>query len=557
MRAGSMRRRAIAGLLLVLGLAAWARPIRAGDPAGPLLEDRLRKLEEANRAILERLDRSEREREQTEGRYRELEQRYEELRRKVEGPAPGGLPAPPDGARPEATPPEPGLDPLPPAEPGPGSEPGSEGDDGPEAGPSSSGGDRKTPEGPRIPLVAEFEDGFALKSRDESYTLRFHVLDQTDFKSFVPGDQVPARSGLYIPRVRFYFEGDLTRLFQYEVSLQRSVEGTWDLLDGSLNTKLSEGFQVKFGRFLVPYSYDWYDHLEQYFITPERGLFPLNFGLSRSAGLMAHGRLFDDRVQYALGGFDGHLAGVADNNTTRDAVGYLNVKPFLDSDAYPGLRNLNIGASGFLGQQVSPGDPLPLRTSIQTSENDEAAESASSIFLRFDEDVFALGGRSAGAIHLAWYSGPLSLEAEWQSGSVSFAKRGRPGRTAVPIQGYHATLGYFLTGESVTGRTTVEPLRPFDPIRGEWGPGAWEVFARYSHLDLGDSVFDAGLADRERWTNRIGLTDIGLNWYLTRTTKLYFDWQRSYYGSPVILNPAKDLFGRTNDLFWIRCQFYF
>jgi phosphate-selective porin OprO/OprP len=550
MRASSMSRWAIAGLLFALGLAPAARPLRAEEPAAPPLEDRLRKLEEINQAILERLDRSERDREHSEARYRDLEQRYEELRRKVEDPPREGPPAPPDGAMPEAAPPAPEDGPLPPAEPeadGP----------GPEAGPSSSGGDRKTPEGPRVPLFAEFEDGFALKSRDESYTLRFHVLDQTDFKVFVPGDQKPARSGLYIPRVRFYFEGDLTRLFQYEVSLQRSVEGVWDLLDGSLNTKLSEGFQVKFGRFLVPYSYDWYDHLEQYFITPERGLFPLNFGLSRSAGLMAHGRLFDDRVQYALGGFDGHLAGVADNNTTRDAVGYINVKPFLDSDAYPGLRNLNLGASGFLGQQVSPGDPLPLRTSLQSSENDDAAQSASSIFLQFDEDVFALGGRSAGAIHLAWYNGPFSFEGEWQAGSVSFAKRGRPGRTAVPIQGYHATAGYFLTGESVTGRTTVEPLRPFDPIRSEWGPGAWEVFARYSHLDLGDSVFDAELADRDRWTNRIGLTDIGFNWYLTRTIKLYFDWQRSYYGSPVILNPAKDLFGRTNDLFWIRCQFYF
>ena len=71
------------------------------------------------------------------------------------------------------------------------------------------------------------------------------------------------------------------------MSLQRSLEGTWDLLDGNLNFRPSERFQVKFGRMLVPYSYDWFDHLEQYFITPERALFPLNFGLSRQAGLMA------------------------------------------------------------------------------------------------------------------------------------------------------------------------------------------------------------------------------------------------------------------------------
>lgn len=537
--------------MLPLGLAMAAGALHAREPAPPAaesapLEDRLRKLEEINRTVLERLDRSERERERTEDRYRELERQYEELRRKVEGP---GV------ERPPATGPGEGEGSSTGPEAGGGAAPDASGAAWP--GPGRGPGHDDEPEAPRLPLFAEFADGFEFKTRDESYSLRFHVLDQTDFKAFVPGDQSPARSGLYIPRVRFYFEGDLTRLFQYEVSLQRSVEGAWDLLDGSLNTRLAEGFQVKFGRFLVPYSYDWYDHLEQYFITPERGLFPLNFGLSRSAGLMAHGRLLDDRLQYAVGGFDGHLAGMADNNTTRDAVGYLNLRPFLNADALPALRNLNVGASGFLGQQVSPGSPLPLRTSVQSSENDEAARSASSIFLQFDEDVFALGGRSAGAIHLAWYNGPLSLEAEWQAGSFSFAKRWRPGHVPVSVRGFHVATGYFITGESVTGRTTVEPLRPFDPLRNEWGPGAWELFARYSHLALGDSVFAEGLADPGLWTDRIGLTDIGFNWYLTRTIKLYFDWQRSFYGSPVVLNPNKGLFGRDNDLFWVRCQIYF
>ena len=203
------------------------------------------------------------------------------------------------------------------------------------------------------PLRATLGEGFSFKSWDDEYQLRLRVLDQTDFKVFSPGDQVPARSGLYIPRARVYFEGQLTRLFQYEVSIQRSVDGVWDLLDGNVNIVPDRRFQVRFGRMLVPYSYDWYDHLEQYFITPERALFPLNFGLSRSAGLMAHGFLFDDRLEYAAGGFDGHLTGLADNNTTRDVVGYFNLRPFLHPERFPLLRNVNVGASGFLGQQVS------------------------------------------------------------------------------------------------------------------------------------------------------------------------------------------------------------
>ena len=131
-----------------------------------------------------------------------------------------------------------------------------------------------SPEPEEWPLRAAFGDGFTFTSPDDEYQLRVRVLDQTDFKDFIPNNQVPATSGLYIPRVRFYFEGQLTKLFEYEVSIQRSVDGVWDLLDGNVNVLADPRFQVRFGRMLLPYSYDWYDHLEQFFITPERGPFP-------------------------------------------------------------------------------------------------------------------------------------------------------------------------------------------------------------------------------------------------------------------------------------------
>jgi phosphate-selective porin OprO/OprP len=401
------------------------------------------------------------------------------------------------------------------------------------------------------------EEGFALESENEEYVLRFHVLDQTDFKVFTPNNQFPARSGLYIPRVRVYLEGRLTRPFEYEVSLQRSVDGAWDLLDGNLNFNFDKRFQIKFGRMLTPYSFDWYDHLEQYFITPERGLYPLNFGLARQAGLLAHGYLAEDRLQYAVGGFDGHLVGLADNNTERTAAAYVNLRPFLQTESRPALRNLNLGGSIFGGLVISPTEPLPLRTSLQTAENDEAASSATSIFLDWEEGAFNLGPRYGGALHLAWYVGGLSLEAEYAASLQNMALAGVPGQTRVPISGFHATAGYFLTGEQVERRTTVEPLRPFDPLKGSYGPGAVELFARYSQLRLGNIVFRNELVDEQNWTNNGHTVDIGFNWYLNQYIKIYFDWQHSFYNRDILLNPNTGLFGRNNDLFWIRCQLYF
>ena len=209
--------------------------------------------------------------------------------------------------------------------------------------------------------------------------------------------------------MRVYLEGRLTRLWEYEVSLQRSLEGTWDLLDGNLNFRPSDAFQVKFGRQLVPYSYAWFDHLEQYFIVPERSLFPLNFGLSRQAGLMAWGKAREGRLDWAVGGFNGHLTGLADNNPNQEAVGYLNSRPFLLSERFPALRHLNVGASGSLGEFARNEAPLPLRTSVQAAENDEAANDASAVFLDFNEGAAYQGSRRFGAVHLAYYHRGLSL----------------------------------------------------------------------------------------------------------------------------------------------------
>lgn len=409
----------------------------------------------------------------------------------------------------------------------------------------------------RVPLIASFHDGVELASPDEDYSLRIHLLNQVDFKVFVPGDQEPARSGIYIPRFRVYFEGRVTRPIEYEMSIQRSVEGTFDVLDADVNFHYWDQFQLKFGRFLVPYSYDWYNHLEQYFITPERGLFPLNFGLSREAGLMAWGWLFDHRLEYATGGFDGQLFGLADTNTTRDWVTYVNAIPFRRTERFPLLRFLNFGGSFALGQQTYRAAPLPLRTSVQSSENDEAAQAASVDFLEWNDDVVATGSRIQGAIHFAWYVNHLSLEAEWQIGRFEYQRLGVYPLVNVPVTGFHVAAGYFITGETVQKRTTVVPLRPFNPLKGQRGPGAIELFARYTQLNLGDNVFTGGLADPALWSNSAYVTDTGFNWYPNRFIKFYVDWQHSSFGRRILLNEGKQKFGFNSDLLWLRMQLYY
>ncbi|RUL85050.1 OprO/OprP family phosphate-selective porin [Tautonia sociabilis] len=516
----------------------------AGAP-GADLEQRVRRLEELNRRLLEQYEsvlQRERERDR---RYRELEEKYLGLLDRVEDaeviPAAASV--------------------LPSAEkPGPDRERG--------RGPMFAetfeliGPGRAYPsfaEGREPPLLGRMGEGFELVTPDREFSLGVRVLNQVDFKDFIPNDLDPAISGLYLPRTRFYFSGRLTRPVEYEVSFQRSVEGVLDLLDGFVNFAIDEGFQIKFGRSIVPYSFDWYDHLEPYFITPERSLFPLNLGLSRQAGLMAWGYLGEGRLEYAVGGFSGGSIGIADDNTTRDAVGYLNWRPFLHTDRFPALRFLNLGGSMAGGRSVRPESerPIPFRTSIQSTENSREAAAASITFFDFEEDVRQLGSRFQGALHLAYYGGGWSIESEVQAGRFQYARLGTPIRPEVPVVGYHVTAAYFLTGEEIPDRTTIIPLRPFDPAHGLFGPGAVEAFARISQLHLGEEVFAFELANPADWTRNTYLTDIGFNWYLNRFVKFYVDWQHANFGSPVLVNEADGTRSRHNDLFWVRCQIWF
>jgi phosphate-selective porin OprO/OprP len=92
------------------------------------------------------------------------------------------------------------------------------------------------------------------------------------------------------------------------------------------------------------------------------------------------------------------------------------------------------------------------------------------------------------------------------------------------------------------------PYTPFFGVRGEdgqthWGPGAWEVAVRYSHLDLNSGGINGGIED--------GVT-LGLNWYLNTNLKIQFDYlHNNRYDLPAGAIP-----GNVDGL-GIRTQFFF
>lgn len=146
-------------------------------------------------------------------------------------------------------------------------------------------------------------------------------------------------------------------------------------------------------------------------IVPERSLFFNNFGPGRDGGAMAWGTLFDTRIGYAVGIFNGFRNGIIDTDDFKDVIATLNFRPFLLWEE-SWLQYLNIGGSLSAGKQDNPATPQVFRMSVAFSGNLDVGPE----FLAFNNNVREFGYRAFQDLHLAYYYRQLSLIAEWQSG---------------------------------------------------------------------------------------------------------------------------------------------
>jgi phosphate-selective porin OprO/OprP len=510
------------------------------------LAERLRAMEEMNKKLADQLERTTREHNE---QMRLLLQSYGELSKRLGDGMKGG--AQEGGAVGAASPPMEAAQPADPGSPVPdywSFEPEPAFDD-----PRYRISNITSPK--KVPLKANFGPGFQFQTEDEEFQLQVHVLSQVEARVWGNGRQVPPVSGFFFPRQRFFFNGRITRPIEYVFSINRGLNSL-DLLDAFLNIHLDDRFQVRFGRYMTPLTYDQFAIRPMWLATPERSLFTTNLGLNRQIGLMAWGFLFDHRLDYAAGIFNGSRNSFQSLSNGKDFIAYVNARPFQESEPLWFVKYLNVGTSVAFGHQDQP--PVPVALRIGAVSPDAAVPGVATVpFLTLNQDVIERGDRLLGSVHTAYFFKGLSLMGEWQYGYNSYATPARPSPVPVPVSGFYLTGAYFLTGEHIESRTMIQPRRPLIPTsKGQIrGLGAWEAVARVSELRLGEKVFTAGFADPNLWSNAAVTTELGMNWYWNENFKIYMFWLHGEFGDPVLLRPGG--FQKSADMFWLRCQLWF
>jgi len=106
-------------------------------------------------------------------------------------------------------------------------------------------------------------------------------------------------------------------------------------------------------------------------------------------------------------------------------------------------------------------------------------------------------------VELAWRRGPAMLTSEYTRIDVSNPGLGNPS-----FNGYFVEASWILTGEmrAYNNKGSVFGGIPVAKTVYQNGKGAWEVYARYSHIDTNDGLIDGG---------EMQIATLGVNWWLT------------------------------------------
>ena len=349
-------------------------------------------------------------------------------------------------------------------------------------------------------LEAKWDGGLKFETADGCFKAQIGGRLQSDFAF---SESNVAQNGSELRRARLFVSGTIYRQFEYKLqydfaggdaSAKDIFVGVKNVFGGSNPTGLRIGHQKE------PFSLEGITS-SKYLTFMERGL-PLVFGPSgdRNTGVKVGGKLDGAKLIWEAGVFqevDSSAFGVGDNYNYSARL--VRAQPFGDGHLF------HLGVS-FSHREV---DGV-----LRFRQRPEAHLSPSLV----DTGTFEADSVDVLGLEAAVVIGRFHASSEFIQASVSSRVADDPS-----FSGFYASAGFFLTGgdgRAYRNRDTEHHGGYFDRTKPaanflQGGPGAWEIAARYSTLDLQSGLIQGGELD--------DLT-IALNWYWNPHIRLMFNY---------------------------------
>ncbi|MBI3876417.1 MAG: porin [Verrucomicrobia bacterium] len=364
------------------------------------------------------------------------------------------------------------------------------------------------------PQITVGERGFGFASADGNFALKFRGVVQIDSRTFLNDHGIAGNDGILVRRARPIVEGTVFRDFDF-LFVPDFGGSTPQIFDAYLNYRVRPELQLRVGKFKSPVG------LEQLVVDVdtlfnERAL-PTSLTPNRDLGVQLHGEVFDGRLNYAVGIFNG--TGDARNISTSDFdddkefAGRIFLQPFKKSSVSL-LQGIGFGVGGSYGSEHTT-SALPATTGgtlagyATDGQQQYFAYNPSTGVVTADGEHWRLSPQGY------YYHGPFGLLGEYVISNQRVSRTGAAPLTSARLEntGWQITGSWILTGETAAYKGGVNPEKPFSVSEGGWG--AWQLIARYAELNVDANAFP-NFANPATSASGAHAWSVGLNWFLNR-----------------------------------------
>ena len=362
-----------------------------------------------------------------------------------------------------------------------------------------------------------WKDGINFRTKDKQFSAKLGGRIHHDWAWFSEDIErksagaVDFENGTEFRRARLFLSGKAQGDIEFKLQVDFAADATGanfkDVFVGYVPTKQTN---IRVGQFNEPFSMGTVTS-SNYTTFLER---PISAQIAddRNVGFMFHGRDDSERTTYALGVFkDDNDVGAANAGTKGGGTSETGDYAFtgrvtrLTVDSGDNLVHIGIGVSlrnapgGMFDADFRPSAHLAPKTINNTA---------------FPADDVVNVNLEAAVVSGSFWAGAEVVRSEIDA---------RDGMLDAIINGRYIEAGYFLTGET----------RPFKRANGTWGKvkpnhprggkdngcGAFELAVRFAEVEFenlrsGGAIFTDELSD----------ITVGLNWYLTNTARIMFNY---------------------------------
>jgi len=326
---------------------------------------------------------------------------------------------------------------------------------------------------------------------------------QMDLASYqgdaAPGTRLDNSSGSEMRRGQFRLAGSPTKNWHYRASLELFGITGIELSDALISYRAENGLTLTGGHFKMPFGLERMTPLEQPAFM-EKSL-PSAFVKIRAPGAMVSANGNQWSAAFML--FGDQLY----NNSPHEEGGGVSSR-ITWAPVNSNSHTLHLGISS---QLHWPTQQDGVSTYSISSRPESHITSTRLVSTGTLQDV---DHRAVYDIELATAIGGTVLQTEYLMTNID-----RDNDDTLSFDGWYLQASRVLTGENriyFPARGIFGAIQPDKPF-GQGGPGAWEVAARISRLDLNDGSLEGG-----RETNM----SLGLSWYPIQNVRVYGEWVR-------------------------------